>query len=107
MKAGRRTGISDGKVMKMLGPDRDHAFARALNKDFNIDKKTHQTSVKIAILSKGQLIGQEDVMNSRHYTTTVKCISDKAVLYGIKAEEFNFRLGRDEKAWRALADMSV
>jgi len=41
-------------------------------------------------------------MICRNYTTTVKCISDKGVLFGIKAEEFNIRLKRDDKAWKIL-----
>ena len=42
--------------------------------------------IKISILCAGQMFGHEDVMNSRNYTTTIKCISNDAKVYCIKAE---------------------
>ena len=52
------------------------------------------------------MIGSEDVIKNRKYSTTVKCISNSAVLYQIKAEEFIFRLSKEEKVWSILQEMS-
>lgn len=57
--------------------------------------------MKIAILCEGQMFGNEDVLRGRNYTTTVRCLSTKgAQLYCIKAEEYNFRMSRDDKTWK-------
>lgn len=52
------------------------------------------------------MIGSEDVIKNRKHSTTVKCISNTAILYQIKAEEFIFRLSKDERAWRMLKQLS-
>ena len=52
------------------------------------------------------MFGNEDVLRGRNYTTTVRCLSTKAAqLYCIKAEEFNFRMSRDDKTWKMQHSM--
>ena len=43
-------------------------------------------------------------MNDRNYTTTVKCVSNRASIYICKAEEFYNMIKRDDKSWKILAD---
>jgi len=52
------------------------------------------------------MFGNEDVLNARNYTTTVKCLSNEASLYKIKAEEFTHRMSRDDNTWRMLKSLS-
>ena len=58
--------------------------------------------LKIAIICAGQMFGHEDVLNNRDCTTTIKCLSNNAQLYCIKAEEFTHRLSRDDRTWNIL-----
>ena len=48
------------------------------------------------------MFGEEDVINGRRYTTTVRCSSSTAVLYQIKAKEFIQKLYRDEKTFKQI-----
>ena len=50
------------------------------------------------------MFGEEDVINERAYTTSVKCITATGSVYCIKSEEFFQRLGRDEKTWRKIVE---
>lgn len=48
------------------------------------------------------MIGVEDIVNNRNYTTSVRCTSSSAICYMIKADEFLFRIGKDEKTWAMI-----
>jgi hypothetical protein len=48
------------------------------------------------------MIGEEDIINNRNYTTTVRCLSTNATLLFIKAEEFIMKFGKDEKTWKMI-----
>ena len=52
------------------------------NRDQNSNKakaqKLPDQVMKISILCAGQIFGNEDVLNARNYTTTVKCLSTEA-----------------------------
>jgi hypothetical protein len=50
------------------------------------------------------MFGDEDIINNRHYTTTVRCLSTNANLYCIKAEEFINKFGKDDKTWKMVVD---
>mmetsp|Transcript_4759 Transcript_4759/g.7186 ORF Transcript_4759/g.7186 Transcript_4759/m.7186 type:complete len:136 (+) Transcript_4759:78-485(+) len=50
----------------------------------------------------GQMFGEEDVVNCRKYTTTVRCISTQAVIYCIKAEEFLMKLSKEDFTWKMI-----
>lgn len=53
------------------------------------------------------MIGEEDVLNDRNCTTTVKCISTHAEVFCIKAEEFMIKLGRDDKTWKTITNRVI
>ena len=53
------------------------------------------------------MIGEEDVLNDRNCTTTVKCISTTAEVFCIKAEEFMIKLGRDDKTWKTITNRVI
>ena len=48
------------------------------------------------------MFGNEDVLYGRNYTTSVRCLSTDALVYCIKAEEFNHRFSRDDTTWKML-----
>jgi len=48
------------------------------------------------------MFGEEDTINERNYTTTMRCLTANAIVYCIRAEEFFQRLGRDEKTWKLI-----
>ena len=50
------------------------------------------------------MFGDEDIINNRHYTTTVRCLSTTASLYCIKAEEFISRFGKDDRTWTMVVE---
>ena len=58
--------------------------------------------VRLTYLQTGQIFGEEDVINGRNYTTTVRCSSSSAILYQIKAKEFISKLYRDEKSFKQI-----
>ena len=62
--------------------------------------------IKVSILCAGQIIGQEDVILGRNYASTVRCISNRASLFVIKAEEFLQRLSRDDLTWKIIKESS-
>ena len=88
----------------MLGPENQDCLTN--NKEFSVDNHKLTHKITIALVSRGHLVGQEDVMSNRPYTTSVKCVSGRGVVYCIKAEEFNIRLCKDEKAWGILTNIS-
>ena len=62
--------------------------------------------IKVSILCAGQFIGQEDVILGRNYASTVRCLSTRASIYIIRAEEFLQRLSRDDKTWKLVKESS-
>lgn len=81
-----------------------------------LDKFANQTvniagypaeAIKISIVCPGQYFGEEDVLNDRNYTTTVRCLSNEAYLYCVKAEEFTHRMSRDDKTWKMLHKLNL
>ena len=53
------------------------------------------------------MLGQEDVINERNYTTTVKCLSTEGALFSIRTEEFVHKLGSDERVWNIIKGINV
>ena len=51
------------------------------------------------------MFGHEDILNKRNYTTTVKCISNKSMIYFCKASEFYLVAYKDFRAWRVLTEI--
>lgn len=52
------------------------------------------------------MFGQEDVINQREYSTTVRCLSSEASVFSISADKFIEKLSRDEKTWKMLISHS-
>ena len=74
---------------------------------FDQGKKDFKSAcIKVAVLCAGQIFGQEDVINMREYTTSVKCLSTNASVYCIKSDEFFARLSKDDKTWNQIIDLS-
>lgn len=48
----------------------------------------------------------EDVIFKRPYTSTVKCISSHGSVYAIKSEDFEQKLKKYERTWKALTEAS-
>ena len=61
----------------------------------------------MSIISVGQVFGHEDLMASRKYSTTVRCLSNEGLLYRCKAEEFLARVSRDDMTWKILNYIST
>ena len=57
----------------------------------NLLKHTLKGQKEFIILTQlcsGQLFGEDDALNKRPYTTSVRCISSKGVIKSIKIDEF-------------------
>ena len=76
-----------------IGPDQQ---GRSINKQ---EKNSQKQPVRLTFLSSGYIFGEEDVLNGRLYTTTVRCSSNTAILYQIKAKEFINKLYKDDKTF--------
>mmetsp|Transcript_29545 Transcript_29545/g.45014 ORF Transcript_29545/g.45014 Transcript_29545/m.45014 type:complete len:88 (+) Transcript_29545:2062-2325(+) len=48
------------------------------------------------------MFGEEDVINERKYTTSVRCTSTMATVFCVKAEEFFARFQRDDRTWKTI-----
>jgi CRP-like cAMP-binding protein len=55
----------------------------------------------LGYIGPGNLIGEEDVIGSAEYTTTVKCISQDAELIYILKDDFD-RLKQQTTTWNSL-----
>lgn len=61
--------------------------------------------MKVGTVSKGHLIGFNDVMLNRPYSVSVKCIVNSAIAYKIQADEFTNRMQKDQQSWSVLCKM--
>lgn len=52
------------------------------------DKPHDEMEIKVSNLGKGQIIGFNDLIANRLYSTSVKCISSQGSVFEIKADEF-------------------
>jgi CRP-like cAMP-binding protein len=79
----------------MIGPE----ASKVVVSDNKMRKETMAklTHTPINFLCVGQIFGIEDVVRSRNYTITVKCLTNNAQLYCITATEFLKNINRDEK----------
>ena len=67
--------------------------------------KQQSQIIKVALQGKGMLLGHEDVMSKRNYSTTVVCKSHNAILYACVSEEFHNILNKDDKACEVVEQM--
>ena len=91
------------KVRSMLGPN------RGLNKQTDHDSRKEASYksqlVRVALLSKWSILGHEDVLNTRDYTTTCVCKSHNAQVYMCEAAKFHNLISRDPEARRILLNI--
>ena len=62
---------------------------------------------RVALVGKGQLFGEEDVIKefegpARKYTASVKCISNKGDIFCIKYDEFLRKFKINRESWSAI-----
>lgn len=88
----------------MLGPKNNEFIKTSSN---NLQIKTKVNELKIALVCQGNLIGTEDAINQRNYSTTVKCSSLTGSLFTLKIEDFNHWVGKNEKTMRMIREMSL
>jgi len=65
-------------------------------------KKERAQAIRLAVIREGQIFGVEDIANNRNYTTSVMCTSSTGTCYMIKADEFLFRIGKDDRTWKMI-----
>lgn len=101
--------ITQQKVSEYLGP---RSYLRAPEvkvEHFSIAKvQTNNTlrhgprgqaaQVRIMIASQGHIFGQDDILNDRDHTISVRCISKKGKLFVMKAEDFLKSIKKDSQA---------
>jgi hypothetical protein len=90
-------------VHKFIGPFQK-SLRGAMNTKF--EKKVIHFDVRVALATEGQMLGYEDVINFRNYTTSVKCISKTGVLYKLNREVFNNMMMKDDRTWQLLCKMA-
>lgn len=71
---------------------KDQPYSKT-NVEKKLREKTNKSKIRLSVLCKGQMFGEEDIINDRECTTTVVCNSTEATVYSIKAEEFIIRMG--------------
>lgn len=52
------------------------------------------------------MFGHEDVIRGRPYSSTVHCVTTEGSLYCIRASEFLHKMGKDERTWNILEQMT-
>ena len=62
---------------------------------------------RVTLIGSGQIFGEEDVTQerlgtSRKYTVSVKCISNKANVFMMKADDFLKKFKANKESWRII-----
>jgi hypothetical protein len=62
---------------------------------------------RVTLIGSGQIFGEEDVTqekpaHSRKYTVSVKCISNKANVFMMKADDFLKKFKANKESWRII-----
>lgn len=60
-----------------------------------MDKKKENFIIKVALLTRGEVFGDEEVMKNKNYLLTCTCYSTTGVLLRIKAEDFKLKVTDD------------
>eukprot|EP00347_Sterkiella_histriomuscorum_P024025 403332565 len=66
-----------------------------------------QNTYKIAQIGTGQLLGEEDIIAQRNYSTTVTCKSNVGEVYCIKSQEFVKKIKVNPESWKIVILMSM
>ena len=51
------------------------------------------------------MFGEEDAINSRKYSSTVKCISSKGVVLRVKTSDFVQKFGKFDATWNGIIEL--
>jgi hypothetical protein len=65
---------------------------------------TQKVKIRLAILGKGQVHGEGDVVLCRNYTTTLKCIERGSEAFVMNREDFLRLFKTNEESWRIMFD---
>lgn len=70
--------------------------------------KTKDLKVKMRMMlaGKGHLIGWEDIVRGRKYSTTVRCFSKTGIVLRLSAQDFIQELKQDINAVKLILDVS-
>jgi len=60
----------------------------------------------MATVTSGYMLGHEDVIKNRNYTTSVVCLSKSSKLYSIEKDEFIVRMKRNANTWEEIIESS-
>ena len=60
--------------------------------------------MRIAIVTRGQILGFNDIIKQKNHTATLKCITNTGSLYAVNAQEFLFKIQRDKSTWLEMVD---
>lgn len=69
---------------------------------FSKGRKVDTVQLKVGTASTGAVLGFNDVLFNRTHIVSVRCISVKAVVKVIKADEFISKMQRDPATWEVL-----
>ena len=91
----------------MLGPKKNMTNSSTKNNNQSNRQQVYRAGeLKIALVCQGNLIGTEDVINQRNYSTTIKCTTTSGSLYTLKTEDFHFWIGKNEKTMKMIKELS-
>eukprot|EP00347_Sterkiella_histriomuscorum_P003283 403364882 len=69
---------------------------------FSLPRQDQNYTQKILLLGRGDMIGEEDAINQRDYTCTVKCNSLNGTLLAIKIQDFYQRIKTNQDTWKQI-----
>ena len=58
--------------------------------------------IRVAIVTKGQILGFNDIIKNKKHSNTLKCKSNIGQLYAINAQEFLHKIQKDQQTWDAM-----
>ena len=97
----------------MIGPGYNQKFQQSLKgadkpgiRQISLERRANFYDVRILMASKGYMLGHEDVINDRNYTTSVKCQSFEGTVFAIKADEFLAKMNANQLTWDLLLSMT-
>ena len=68
---------------------------------------TSNKRYKISIQGMGHMLGEEDVITERGYSTTAKCLSESAVVFCMKSGEFLRQFKGNSDCWKKILKVAL
>ena len=72
----------------------------------SVNGKLPPTFLKMATVSTGYMLGQEDIIKNRKFSTSVRCLTRTSTLYSISKADFLWRMQRHVKIWSEIVSSS-